>query len=493
MAIETNPAGVGARVVIQDGDGIARLAPSFLLPFTGLVGSVLVGAGMVFDPAVGVALLATIIGGLLILRSPVAGVLLVVALAPVLPGLRRGFPVPGLRLSEILIVGVALVALVLGDPQRRVKWRTFDWVAFAYVVLTPSLLTINLVRLGEGLTTSAVGTMLGPLQYFLLYRTVVTYIRTDRQKVLTLRLVLLASVPISVLAVLQVFELAGVPDLIVNVTDREALFAGWDYSRQARATSLFPHWHLLGGYLMLVLILGTGLLLGDSLGVMRRGVLQLILASAAVALAFTGTIAPMGGAVAGALLVGWLSGRLGRSVLWLATACLLVAIAAGPYLVQRYENQVATASGSSSAPQSIRFRVSVWQDDHLPALEGRWATGYGPELPPEVVWRFTENVYLTLLFRGGVPLLGIFVALLFFIASNANRARSAADPILSRLGSVVLATVIVLVPTQMIAPYLTFPGITHLLWVLIGLLMAPLPARRLGPFGYSRLNTPIYK
>ena len=59
-----------------------------------------------------------------------------------------------------------------------------------------------------------------------------------------------------------------------------------------RATGPFPHWHNLGGYLLLVLLLGFSLLLENDQRVIRRRVLLFTLAPAAAALIQTASFAP---------------------------------------------------------------------------------------------------------------------------------------------------------------------------------------------------------
>jgi len=407
------------------------------------------------------------------------GALVLVAFAPVLSGIRRGFPMPGLRLSEVLIVGVAISALALGDPQARVRWRALDWMAFAYAITTPLLLTVNLIRRGEPLDADAIGAMFGPLQFFLLYRVIVTYCHTARTRVRATKYLLVLTAPVALVGILQVLEFPGVLGLITALIGRAELFQGWDYSRQARATSIFPSWHAFGAYLMLTVLLGSALLMESVSAVMRRSYLLLVLLTSGVALAYTATLAPITGIVFGLLLLGWFTGRLPGILLSVSAGCFVVAMAAAPHLVQRLENQFqhTGANGDVAVPQAIQFRLDIWQHDHLPALAGYWATGYGPEFPEEVSWRFSENVYITLLFRGGLPLLAVFLAMLWMIGTEAHRQRGSSDPLNAAISKVVLTTVILLIPMQMIAPYLTLGGITHLFWVLVGLMVSSFDER----------------
>lgn len=470
--MSTAPAGPAGVLAQRERDLLQRVPASLVVPAAGVVGAVAVGvAAATVGPTGAVAALVAVVAGVQVVRRPVLGALLLAGLVPVLPGLRRGLPLPGLRLSEVLIVAVAAAVLLLGDRRAAVRWRALDWAAFAYVAGTIVLTAVNLLRRGEPIDADVV-TALGPLQYFLLYRVVVTYLWSPARQRTAVLLALGASVPIAALGIAQAFDVPGVLDFIAATIDRGEVFEGWEYSRQARITSVFPHWHPLAGYLVVVLLLGVSLLLTPGQRVLRPRWLLPVLAPAAVALAFTATIASMFGAVVGALVVGAIHRRLLVSLRWLATGLVLVGLVAGPFLVERYSNQVDDPSG---APESVTFRLAVWGEEYLPALEGRLTTGYGPDLPPEIFWDHTENQYLTLLLRGGVPLLAAFLALLATMAARARAVHRADGPDRRAVAGAVLATLVVLLPMQMVFPYLTSTGMTHLLWVLVGLVAATPP------------------
>ena len=106
--------------------------------------------------------------GLLVLYRPVYGAYALVALVPILSGLQRGLPVPGFRLSELMIVGIAGIILV--SAQRSPRWGAFDWMALSYVIATAFLVWFNVIRHGDALTSDNFGTLLGPSGVPPLYR-----------------------------------------------------------------------------------------------------------------------------------------------------------------------------------------------------------------------------------------------------------------------------------------------------------------------------------
>ncbi len=121
-----------------------------------------------------------------------AGVVLL-ALVPVLSGLARGTPVPGVRVSELLIgaVGLAVLATVRGPRMDRV-----DYAAFAYCGATFALGALDLLGLRAGwISCDAVQTLGGPLLFLLLYRACRVALTDDGDARLVLQVVLLSRDP----------------------------------------------------------------------------------------------------------------------------------------------------------------------------------------------------------------------------------------------------------------------------------------------------------
>src|SRR5918999_1410676 len=96
------------------------------------------------------------LSGLLVLRRPLAGAYLLVALVPILSGLRRDLPVPGLRLSELIVAGLAALLLATVETRRARPWSLLDWTALAYCVATLVLGTAALLDRGAPMTLDAI-------------------------------------------------------------------------------------------------------------------------------------------------------------------------------------------------------------------------------------------------------------------------------------------------------------------------------------------------
>jgi hypothetical protein len=230
---------------------------------------------------------------------------------------------------------------------------------------------------------------------------------------------------------------------------------------------------------------------------MSRRSLNVILAFAVVGITLTLTLGPIIGAVLGSIGLGAASGRSRKVIAWLAAGALVIVVLLGPFLAarldQQFESRVGQASGAagpSFLPQTLRYRIEVWREQYLPLVAPNLLTGYGPGLPPYVNWRYTETLYVTLLLKGGLPLLIVYAGLMFAAWSLAGSVASSprAGPGDRCIAQVVLTLILILIPMHLINPYFANTGLAHPLWILFGLVSTaagqlgrwPAPRRSVG-------------
>jgi hypothetical protein len=436
---------------------------------------------ILFGPTLTFAFLTTVAIFLAVLVRPAYGALALAAGVPAVSGMRRGLPVPGLRPSEVLIVLVATaVLLALATRTDHVYWTAFDWLALLYVLGSFGLGTFDLIRRGDPFTLSAIGDLLGPLQFFLVYRAVIGALRTYEWRVKAIRWVLLVSIPISLLSIAQSLDLGPTRGFVASLTGVD-FDTAYGYQQIPRATGPFPIWHALGGYLFIVILLGLAVYLDRSVQVLSRRWLIATLGLASAALIATATIAPIAGALVGALILGFWFRRLSKVFILAAIAGVALALIFSPLLTSRYDQQFGPSAVITEkpdyVPQTVWARYLIWTDQYIPALskDDRWLIGYGPGVPPEVDWPYTESLYITLVMRGGVLLLGIYVVLMGVIVAQARRRTHSADPTTRAIARVVYLSVILVAAMHLVANYFVISGFPHLLWPLIGLLLAPAP------------------
>lgn len=438
-------------------------------------GTLVVGAGTGLGPVDGVVALIAVVLGLVVLERPAVGALTLAAVTPAVAGLRRGLPVPGLRLSEILIVGLATLVIVSADRTRQRPWRLFDWLALGYAALTLGLAGGDLLVSGRPSGNETLGTLVGPFQYLLLYRAVLVGLPTADGRRRALRWMLLASVPISGLAILQEFHLLGVRSLIPHLTgvNIDTTFGTEDSGR--RATSLFPHWQVLAGYELWIGLLAVALALDPRQRVVRRPTLLTVLALCVGAVLSTVTFSVMLALVAGGLVLGVFARRGGRVAAGLLAAVAIALLVFAPALEIRYHQQFVESPGVSRpafVPQTVAYRYHVWTSEYVPVLSRRWLTGYGPDLPPSSAsFPYTESLYVTLMLRGGLPLLAVYLALMAALFAIGIEMRHAADPVLRATARVAVVGIVLLVPMHTIESYFVNGGMGQLFWITAALLI----------------------
>ncbi len=456
-----------------------------------LAGGLGLGVATAVKPIVGVGVAALIGGALLVMRRLEIGGLVLVTVVPIFSGLRSGLPVPSLKLSEALIAGIGGLVLVTLRKLHARPWTRVEWTLGIFVALYFLLGLLDASELHAKLTFAETGTLLGPLQYFLLYRTIRLVLPTRRLQLGALRCLLYASVPISLIGVAQQLGVSAVRSFIVNITASTAVNSGSasGYSSFARASSLWPQWTLFAGYLTVVITLGLAIVLDSDADVIRRSRLYPILILDGIALFLTAELSAIASLVIAMVLLAWWSKRLGLLLKVVGVVLLVLGSAAGPYIAARVKQEYSKTVGAGAplVPQTIQYRGQIWTSQYFPAIGERPILGWGVIQPPVVSWPSTESQYVTVLMRGGTPLLVAFVLMMGGVGSAAGALRRDPDDEVRRVsGRAVLALVIILIPMDTVFPYFEDSGLPEALWALVGIMMAAVP-RRLPPLGFAAL------
>jgi hypothetical protein len=413
-------------------------------------------------PEAAVGLVIVVWGSYLVVCAPAIGVAGLALLTPVLSGMRAGLPVPHLRLSEVLIVWVGgLVILAARRPVPR--WGPLEWAGLAYGLATLGLGLLDLARRHSSLGDAQLNQMVGAFQYLVLLRAVRVGCPDPQDVRRTLRALLAGAVPVSLLALLQGFGVTAAHRFAVTLT-------GVDEGHLTRAIGPFSNWQVLAGYLFIIALLTTAALVEhESIIVSAKlGIPLLVLVLAA--LARTLTIGAFVGAIlgCGVLLVG--AGRIRMSRAQAISAGLVAVGGLAAVVAARFQQQFTAQTGQAPTgllPQTIADRVHNWTHQYLPALTGRWPIGYGPGLPPQATWRYTDSVYITVLLRGGLVLLGFYLLLMYAFYRQARTIdRSSVRHVPAVAVAVAVALLLVL---QLIATYFTTSGLPEVLWMLAGL------------------------
>ena len=472
---------------------LARPRPGLLVAAC-IFGAAMIGAAVARKPLDGLALFLGLIVATVVAARPAFGAYLLTLVVPITSGFEKGFPIPNVNLSEALIAVVGMILLLVAPRRAEFRWQAFDWMLFAFCGGWLVLGLLDALDMHTGLSYSTIDPLIGPFQFLILYRAIAVSLRTKAERRTAIACLLVASVPVDILAFLQQTRAHLVNSAIAHVTGG-SIFQTYNYLQFARATGPFPHWTVLAGYLIVILLIGFAcLVFGVELPISRRAVGTILLLNA-VALILTAEISAIAGAIAGAILIGVWAGKRKQMVRWLITGLIVTAVFGGTYLVKRLDTEFATQAGSGRnpfVPQTISFRWQVWTGQYFPAIIERPLIGWGQALPDTINWPYTESQYVTVLMAGGIPLLVVFggemVALYGQSRRQARRKDLEDSATPAALGNAVATLVVVLVPMDAIYPYMTSGGLPEPLFVVAGIAAACVYWGRRSPISGTESN-----
>lgn len=444
-----------------------RPIPSPLLVLAA-AGALIAGAALALDPVMGIGLFVGLIFGLVVLERPIIGAYACYLLVPITAGLRRGLPIPGAKLDEALLVGTFI--LVAGFAGRTRRWGLVDKMLALFALAAFALPVGSAILLGSPMTSLGIQKMGAPVLFLLLFRLARIADFTDRQRWFALKLLFVGTIPVMLVALGQRFNIANVREGVQSVTNGD-VFAQWSYQQGAaatRATGLFENWHSLAGYLFPLFLVAVALLGQRGIAASWRKIAVAVVGVTLVGIVAAQTITTLAVAIAAAVLVGAIQGRLARTFSAVAMVTLLAVVVSGGALTQR----VATQFEGSGVGQNIETRLDIWTQDYAEPLQKYWATGYGPEIPPDIVWEHTESLYVTLILRGGVLFLSFYFIIMFVVAAVAWEGRKSKNPLDQVICTAVFAAVVGSLAMHLVFPYLTSSGFPQVFWLLAGLVPA---------------------
>jgi O-antigen/teichoic acid export membrane protein/glycosyltransferase involved in cell wall biosynthesis len=402
-------------------------------------------------------------------RPPLACALFAVAV-PLTAGMGRGTVVPVFRVNEVLLIalvggfGVHLLA-----RRHPLPFSTLDVVVLIYClggVLIPSAVAL---LTQTGLDQSEWMTVLGPVQYLLVYLVFSRAELTGEGLRRFLKVTLMASIPVAAVAVLELVNPGNVRQLVEVYYPAQPL-PSWD--NVYRPTSLLGFYSAVGAFGLLNFLLAFSLLAARQPG-FSPWWLRMVMGVNVLGMLASDTYAPvltLPFGLVGALLVV-------RRVPWREFVAAVPAAMVGlvllwPAIAVRLQNQL--GGSSHGLPETMATRVDYWQSFFIPALlhHGLWfgtATLMPPEVPRPLV-SFVDNDYLWEMFRAGIPGLLIFLLLMAAVAKAGWASRWSPYPVRRALGATCLGTVACVLLLNVTSEYLTFTAVSQEFWMLVGAL-----------------------
>lgn len=452
--------------------------PGLVVVPVALALAVVAGLSSLVSPALPVAIVLAVIVIAAAWHRPIVAAIIVAAIVPALAGLERGLVVPSLKVSEALLV-VCVVAVALRRPTR---WRAMTGVDVALVLF--AVVTAGLAALHEatdGLTPQIepllrVGLL--PAFLFLTWWTVSRSVEGREDLLVVMRWVLLFSLLPALLGIAQYFDVLGVRELIITIVgEGNQPRPGGE---QSRITGPFTIAHSFGGYLLIPLILGVVLLLRGDREVLPRPLLAAVVTVDVIAMVLAVTVTLVLWVPVAVLVAAAMVRRLGVAPVLLALVAM-GSLALFPDAIEsRLDAQTSATTGTtdSAVPQTLQFRILVWQRDYLPLMGQAAPIGLGTDTPEGVFFTHTENQYLTFILRGGVPLLLAALIGLGAVALRAWRTYRTTEGI-QQTGAVTVFAIMTFLPAAaMVWPYVTNAGLPQSLLGFAGAALAMSGARK---------------
>lgn len=411
--------------------------------------------------------------GVVAVWRPAVACALLAAAIPVTAGLGRGTVIPLLRVNEALLLVVVGGWLLHNLPRRRsLAFNGLDLAVFAFcvggVVIPWALLFLT--RQAADLSEWMI--IVGPVQYLIVFLLVSRTEFSSSELRLFLNLVMLASIPVALIALAELLNLGGVRQLFATLYPTEPL-PSWD--TVYRPTSLLGHFSAVGAFGLLNFLLALALAAARHPHYPRWW-LAVVLGANLVGTVAANTYAPLVALPLGVVVVLVFA----RHIPWREFALAPLAMGAclwllWPHIQQRLQVQLTPFhAGGLPLPETLRTRLDYWQGFFVPALlkHGLWL-GTGTLIPSEVprpLVGFVDNGYLWQLFRAGLPGLVSLLILLGAVVGAGWAARWSGEPTRRALGATCLAGVACVLVLDTTSEYLTMTAVTQEFWMLVGLL-----------------------
>jgi len=441
-----------------------------LLGLVAVVIAFVLGFVAVGKPNMGLAALAGLALVVAVLLRPVIGGLILVGAVPILSGMAPGVPVGHVRISELLIGVVGVTVLVTARRSDAVAWSSLDWLLLAYGAGWAIFAAVDAITLNQHLSLTDWGTVFGQLQFFLIYRAVRTSLRTAAERRTAIGVLLVATLPVALLAVLQQLHVGAVVSFLNKITgglSGPVVTAG----TASRATGPFNNWAVLAGYLLPLLLVLCALTMSGQVARHRRAA-WIIGVIALTGFLLTAELSAILLFCIGVVVLATQYGHGRRALRFSGAAVVVGVLVAAPFLATRLNSEFSSSAGSgrhAGVPQTLDFRWHVWTTQYIPAIESRPLAGYGAQLPASIEWRFPESQYVAYLMEGGFPVLVLFAGLGWAMVKRSREAARSRDPFDQALGRAVSITVIAMLVMNLIWPFLSNAGLPQVLWCLLAI------------------------
>jgi hypothetical protein len=415
----------------------------------------------------------------LAVRYPRQAVYLFVFAFPLTIGLPRGFGgIPLLRMGEVLMVVVFAAVMINGliNHPWQLRLGPLDLGMFI-IVLTGSIIPTLVVE-GRRLEVGAEGfnVLVGPIKYLLVYRMVRSVVQTRAHVKTIIVTMLLSSTIVGLVGVGQRLGVLGIDEFVrtyyMDEGTRQWISRSWLNPEAFRITSLMSNWNVAGSYLAFSLVIAIYYTQTFTQGWKWTLWLGPIIAINGLALILTGNTSSTFGLILSIVLGTLYLRRLPRGAVVLVIGAILAVIFFGNFVTLRLMEQFGGNANTGVSGNSFFTRISLWQTQFLPVLEGNYLLGIGPELPEEIWWNTEESQYLFLLYKGGIFYLLGYLAWTGLTLWMCKRAMDSGDELARMLGLVGALLMIALLYMGISNAYATYTPPMVNVWILLAIVSA---------------------
>ena len=444
----------------------------------GVAVTLALAVAVVVAPSFALAGCAALILACLVAAHPPLAAYVLLGVTPLVAGIDRGRVIPVLRPNEALLVLLGGALLVRGvvravsGERLRVRFAAIDLTLLLLAVTSSVLPLLWLVARGKAVTSEDLLYSLTLWKYYGVFLIVRAAVRTEREVARCLWVSVSAAAVVGVVAILQSLHLFGVPHLLSHLWapfgDEQAL----DISR---GTSTLASSFAVGDVMVFSLAITTTWLARHH----PARVVLLSLSGLFVLGCFaSGQFSSVIGLAVGLLAVGYLTRRLARGAI-IAAPSAVAAVALLQPVLQRRLSGFSSAEGlpSSWVVRLDNLRRFFWPElfSHFHYVLGVRPSGRVRAPETWRTWVWIESGHTWLLWNGGLPLFGSFVAFVWVgLRGAAAVARARADAVGVAAVATFAAVVVVAVLTTFDA-HLTLRGTADMLFALLALTFGGVP------------------
>jgi len=239
-----------------------------------------------------------------------------------------------------------------------------------------------------------------------------------------------------------------------------------------RVTSLMSAWNALGIFLMVNLFIAWafGIHRPADLG---KGLIAVATSLCTVCLIVSGSFASVIGLLVGIFLITFLLHDINKKIIILFIGLGIIIsssiILFRPLIEQRLNFQFGYGG---PVPQTFIYRIKVWQEIYLPAVQKNLFWGINPTVATTLSWQYTESQYFSLLFRNGLIGFIAFFAWIGITLIWLIRRFRQHHGLLKPVTAIVITIIIILTITGFTNEVFSYAGTADYMWILLALTMA---------------------